>query len=167
MLLSEEWKDIKDYENYEVSDQGRVRNKKTGRILKPWKCTSGYLEVYLASNGKHEVKLIHRLVAQSFLSNPNNYPQVNHRDEDKTNNTVDNLEWCTSQYNANYGSRNKKVSESRSIPILQLDLKGNFISEYESGVEAERITGIYRQNISRCCSGKYKSAGGYLWKYKD
>lgn len=165
MLLSEEWKEIKDYENYEISNFGDVRNKKTQRILKPWKCTSGYLEVYLWNNGKSEVKLIHRLVALAFLTNPTNLSQVNHKDEDKTNNAVDNLEWCDSKYNANYGTRNKRSSERRSLPILQLDLQGNFIKEFPSIRQAIRDTGV--NNIAFVLSGRYNQAGGYLWKYKD
>lgn len=165
MIEIEEFREVVGFEGlYEVSNLGKVRNIKTGRILKPWRCTSGYLEVYLVNNGKY-VKLIHRLVAQAFLPNPQNLPQVNHKDEDKTNNTVDNLEWCTSQYNANYGNRNKKVAERLSLPILQLDLKGNFIKEFPSIRQAMRDTGV--NNIPFVLSGRYNQSGGYLWKYKN
>ena len=159
MIEIEEFRDIPGYEGmYEVSNLGRVR--RNGKILKPGKDRYGYLHVDLYKNGTKRTFTIHRLVAFAFLSNPNKYPEVNHRDEDKTNNCVDNLEWCDSKYNSNY---------SNAKPVLQFSKNGDFIAEYESGVEAGRITGINNKNISSCCSGRYgfKTAGGYLWKFKN
>lgn len=155
MLLSEEWKEIKDYENYEVSDFGRVR--RNGKILKPWKNRKGYLHVDLSKNGIRRAVKVHRLVAQAFLPNPQNLPCVNHKDENKINNTVDNLEWCTYEYNNNY---------SKAKPVLQYDLLGNLIREWPSGVKVEEELGIHQQSISMCCLGRYKSAGNFVWRFK-
>lgn len=115
--MEEIWKDIKGYEGkYQVSNYGSVktlnyRRTGTARLLIP-KNDKGYLAVGLYKNGKRKMFLIHRLVAEAFIPNPENLPQVNHIDEDKTNNYVENLEWCTQSYNNNYGTRLKRVSES-------------------------------------------------------
>lgn len=108
------WKKIKDYENYEVSDMGQVRNATTRKILKPW-LARGYKMVEIRRKDHRERFLIHRLVASAFIQNNTNLPYINHKDEDKTNNCVMNLEWCTPRYNSNYGTRNKKISESRKL----------------------------------------------------
>ena len=167
MLLSEKWKDIKDYENYEVSNLGRVKNKKTGRILKPEKTRDGYMRVSLCKDGIQRHALLHRLVSLTFLPNSQNLPQVNHKDEDKTNNCLDNLEWCDHKYNNNYGTKNERQAEKMSKPVLQFDLLGNFIKEWPSMMKVYEELGIHQGNISSCCSGNRKSAGGYLWKYKN
>lgn len=153
--MIEEWRDIVGYEGlYEISNWGRVR--RNGKIIKPGKNNLGYLQVALYKNGLQKHALIHRLVALAFLPNPNNYPEVNHRDEDKTNNAVENLEWCTRKYNANY---------SLAKPILQFDLQGNFIREWPSVSKVEEEMGI--THISSCCSGKYNTAGGFIWRFKN
>ena len=159
MIEIEEFRDIPGYEGvYEVSNLGRVR--RNGRILKPTNDRGGYLFVNLCKNGTRKTVKIHRLVAYAFLPNPQNLPQINHIDEDKTNNAVDNLEWCDSKYNVNY---------SQAKPVLQYDLQGNFIREWPGVRKAEEETGINSGHISSCCSGRYgsKTAGGYLWKYKN
>lgn len=168
MIEIEEFRDIPGYEGmYEVSNLGRVR--RNGKILKPSKnrTDGGYLQVVLYKNGTSKTFTIHRLVAYAFIPNPQNLPQINHKDEDKTNNAVDNLEWCDHKYNINYGTRNKKAAISLSKPILQYDKTGNFIREWPGVRKAEEETGIYNSDISRCCSGKLKTAGGYLWKFKN
>jgi len=168
MLLFEEFRDIKNYEGlYEVSNLGRIRNKKTGRILKPLKNTNGYLRLDLCKNGIRRAAKVHRLVAEAFIPNPQNLPCVNHKDENKINNCLDNLEWCTYEYNNNYGTIKERISKKISKPVLQLDRDGNLIREWPSIIKVEEETGINRHNISSCCSGKLKSAGGYLWKYKN
>ena len=101
-------KDIKDYENYQISDTGIVVNKKTGRELKQQE-KKGYMNVSLFKNGKKKNKLVHRLVAEAYIENIQNYPQVNHKDEDTLNNTVENLEWCTQRYNNNYGTYRERA----------------------------------------------------------
>ena len=166
--MIESWVDIVGFEGlYEVSDQGRVR--RDGRILKPQKYRGGYLDVALSKNGIVKRGKIHRLVASAFIPNPNNYPQVNHKDENKTNNAVSNLEWCDSKYNNNYGSKNERVAEKKSKPVLQYDLLGNFIREWPSAIKVEEELGIYHGNISMCCYGRtgYKTAGGFVWRFKE
>ena len=101
-------KTIEGYENYQVSDTGIVINKKTGRVLKQRE-KKGYMEVYIFNKGKRKMMLVHRLVAQAFIPNPNNYPQINHKDENSKNNNVDNLEWCTQKYNNNYGTYRERA----------------------------------------------------------
>ena len=102
------FKDIKDYENYQISDTGIVVNKKTGNELKQQE-KKGYMNVSLFKNGKKKTKLVHRLVAEAFIENIKNYPQINHKNENTKDNSVDNLEWCTAKYNSNYGSHNEKI----------------------------------------------------------
>lgn len=165
----EEWKKIKGYDNYLVSNEGRVKSLQNNKekILKPVSYKDGYLHVILCKNGKVKNFLIHRLVAQAFIPNPDNLPQVNHKDEDKTNNSVSNLEWCTAKYNLNYGSHNEKVKQS-NINNTKLSKKVKCIETcvvYKSIIEVERITGINRGNICQACKGKRKTAGKYHWKY--
>ena len=128
--MKEIWRDIKNLENYyQISNLGRVRsitrkaktkilnnNYRTieGQLISPAKTRDGYLKVTLSKNHKRYYFRVHRLVAEAFIDNPNNYPVVNHKDENKLNNRVDNLEWCTNKYNCNYGTRNKRISNKLS-----------------------------------------------------
>lgn len=178
--MKEIWKPIKDYEDsYEISNLGRVRSKEryvktcgNGRrlvkaqIIKPMVCTNGYLEAALSRNKQRKVILLHRLVAMHFIDNPLNYPEINHKDEDVTNNRADNLEWCTSKYNANYGTRNQRCMEKAiKKPVRQLSLNGDFIAVYPMISEAARTTGIDESQIIRVCKGRNITAGGYKWEY--
>lgn len=165
----EQWKSIACYEGlYEVSDLGRIKSLKFGKekILKPRKHSCGYLMVSLCKDGKVKQPKIHRLVAESFLPNPQGLETVNHKDEDKTNNTVSNLEWMSIKDNNNYGTRNKRVGEALSKQVQMLDKStGELLTTFPSICEAERVTGIYKASISSCCLGNRKYAGGYVWKY--
>ena len=171
----ETWKPVTCTDNvmYEVSSEGNVRNLKTGRILKPFYNTNGYAMVDLtrANNDKTKktLKLVHRLVAQSFIpNNDQSKTVINHKDENPRNNSVANLEWCTYKYNANYGTRNERMAKSNSKPIQQLDMKtGLIIATYPSIKEAGLSIGIYKGNISRVARGKGKTAGGYGWGYQS
>lgn len=166
--MIEVWKDIDGYEGlYQVSNLGRIRSLKYGkeRILKHRKDKDGYLRVGLYKNSKMKDYFVHRLVALVFIPNPNNLPCINHKDENKTNNSVDNIEWCTQQHNANYGTRNFKTSTKLSIPIIQLTLNNEFVTCYRSSWDAERITGFNQGNINSCCNGKRKTSNGYKWLY--
>ena len=109
---------------------------------------------------------VHRLVATAFIDNSNNLPCINHKDEDKTNNVVDNLEWCTYKYNLNYGSRNKRSVKALSKPVLQFSKTGSFIREWESTRECGR-NGFDHGQVVSCCLGKLKSHKGFIWKYKE
>ena len=168
----ENWKAIAGYEGiYEVSDLGRVKSlnyNRTGteKILKPQNNTRGYLQVCLRKYGQRKFLLVHRLVAEAFIPNTNNLTTVNHKDEVKTNNVASNLEWMSVKDNNNYGTRNKRAGEALSKQVQMFDKStGELLATFPSICEAEMITGIAHQNISTCCNGKLKSAGGYVWKY--
>jgi len=166
--MKEVFLDIPNYEGlYQVSNFGNVKNTRTRKLLRPAKDTSGYKFVYLYKNNSRKAISVHRCVALAFLPNPNNYPQINHRDEDKTNNFVDNLEWCDNKYNANYGTRTKRSAESHQKPILQFDKKGLYLRDWSSITNASKDLNIQYSSISQCCSGHRGSAGGYIWKYKN
>ena len=167
--MTENWKAIAGYEGlYEVSDQGRVKSLKHGKdkILKPQNNTLGYLCVVLCRDGHTKKLFVHRLVAEAFIQNPNNLDTVNHKDEVKTNNVASNLEWMSKKDNINYGTRNKRAGEALSKKVQMFDKStGELLATFPSLAEANRITGINQGNISKCCLGKYKSAGGYIWRY--
>lgn len=176
-MIKEIWKPIPGYEGlYEVSNKGNVRSLNymhTGKwkTIKLIKHKNGYLMVCLCKDGKIKQASVHRLVASAFIPNPDNLPQVNHKDENKLNNSVDNLEWCDGAYNMKYGTRQERITKSntnnpkKSKPILQFDLEGNLIMKWESLNEVMRQTGVGAGNISNCARGKVKTAGGYVWKY--
>ena len=169
------WKDVVGYEGlYQVSNNGRVKSLKFGKekILKPGKLKNGYLRVNLCKNEKQKHFLVHRLVALTFITNPNNLPDVNHKDENKENNRVENLEWCDCKYNINYGTRTQRIAEKNtngklSKLVLQFTLDGKFVREFKSGMDIKRNLGYSCGNISSCCLGKRKSANGFIWKYKN
>ena len=167
----ETWKPVVGYEGlYEVSSKGDVRNLKTGRILKPFYNTKGYVMVNLTSTSNDKTKkLVHRLVAQAFIpNNDQSKTLINHKDENKRNNSVANLEWCTYKYNANYGTRNERMAKSKSKPIQQLDMKtGLIIATYPSASIASKETGILISSISMVARGIYKSAGRFGWRYTN
>lgn len=175
MTEDEIWCPIKGYEGlYEVSDQGRVKSLKFGkeRILKPRRNNCGYLQVCLYKNVEQKMYLVHRLVSKTFIPNPKNLTEVNHKDENKENNSVQNLEWCDRKYNNNYGTRIQMVSKKNtngklSKPLLQYTKSGEFVREWKSSHDVERNLGFAQQHISSCCIGKLKSANGFVWKYKD
>lgn len=149
----EEWRDIVGYEGlYKISNVGNVMNNK-GRILKLM-LTNGYPTVNLYKNRKMRSLSVHRLVAEAFIPNPMSLPIVNHKDENKVNNSVDNLEWCTKQYNTTYSIGKK---------ILQIDERGNVVKEWNSATEIAKAFEIQRQVILGCC---YNNTG-FDWKFKE
>lgn len=158
----ERWKQIKNYTNYEVSDKGNVRNALNGQILKPTLNTWGYLSVTLCSEKKRKNKTVHRLVAEAFVSNPNNLPEVNHKDENKENNSVENLEWVTKKENINHGTRTKRANEKKFKKVCQYSESGALIKVWESLKEAEKA-GYHHSAISACCYGKREFHRGYKW----
>ena len=157
---------IEGFENYEVSNLGKVRNIKSGIMLKPWITKDGYLRHCLYKHNKRKNLLLHRIIATAFIDNPEKKPQVNHIDENKLNNDLSNLEWCTGRENLVHGTRTKRVAEKLSKKVIQLDLNDSVLNEFESMGQAERETGVPSGNISRCCNGERKSAGGYKWRKK-
>ena len=175
--MTEIWLPIEGYENlYEVSNLGRVRRiesfvnckagskrKVSGKILKPRTNTCGYLMVRLSKNGIWRDFLLHRLVSAAFIPNPNNLPQVNHLSEDKLNNSVENLEWCTAKENNNYGTRTKRASEKLQKPVLCVELNQIF----PSLTEAARQLCLSVENLSRVLAGRSKTAGGYHWEFAE
>jgi len=148
---------------YQVSNLSRVRRKKSGRVLSPFSA-KGYLAVVLWSGGIQHGFTIHRLMAQVFIPNPNNYPQINHKDENPLNNSIDNLEWCTAKYNMNYGTRTQRAAEKTSTPVVQKTKNGEEIKTYKSQAQAGRETGVLGSHISQCVNGKRKSTGGFIWE---
>lgn len=175
---NEEWRPVVGYEGlYEVSDMGRVRSlnyNKTGKIRLLSIChnrKSAYDIVTLFKNGKRCYEQISRIVASAFVPNPNNYPEVNHRDENTHNDCASNLEWCPSSYNINYGTRNKRVSEKLknyykwAKKTLQFDTEGNFIRDWVSMAEIERVLGYDPSAIARACRGEQKTSYGFIWRF--
>ena len=170
----EEWKDIEETNNqYQISNLGRIKSKartleyKNGkkvrrkeRILKSFNDKDGYKNIFIHPVKKHFK--IHRLVAKYFLPNEDNYPIVNHKDRDPSNNNVSNLEWCTYSYNNTYAG----ARDTQKKKILQFDLDGNFIKEWESISLAARYVDTSVGNISECCNGKHKHIKKYIWKFK-
>lgn len=169
--------DFLGYPNYTITDDGRIFSlnyNHTGnkKEMKQRKNKNGYFDVFLYNKvSKRKIFMVHQLVALAFIPNPDNLPEVNHKDECKTNNNVSNLEWCSKSYNINYGTRNERVSKKNlnskdlSKPVKQFTKDGLFIKEYPSIMEAERQTGFYSTHISKCCKGRYKQAYNYIWRY--
>ena len=201
--MKEIWKDIKGYEGiYQVSNLGRVKSLDRidsnnhplkGVILKPYISNSGYLLVGLYKQQKRDRKLLHRLVAEAFIPNPENKPEIDHINTIKTDNTVflnedgsinyekTNLRWTTRKENINNPLTKTKMQinarkpskgkygkkHHRSKPIIQYDKEGNFIKEWDCANDVERVLGISNKHIGSVCLGKRKSCGGYIWKYKN
>ena len=174
-------KRIEGFPSYLISDDGRVYSETNKRFLKQNDTRCNYPSICLRKDGKNYMFLIHRLVAEAFIPNPDNLPQVNHKDEDKTNCTVSNLEWCYAKYNTNYGdgikrhiksqlangnlgNYNKEYAEKLKKPVIQKTKSGEIVAEYGSLKEAHDITHI--NNICQCAKGKLNHAGGYVWTYK-
>lgn len=173
---------VADYPDYLIYEDGRVWSNKTNKFLKASTTLTGYKYVQLFNDNGHQNKLIHRLVAFAFIPNPLNLPQINHKDENKANNKLDNLEWCTAKYNMNYGegtkTRRLKIDYTKpcyaenaringktvSVPVDMYSKNGTFLKSFPSFIEASRITGISKSGIARTANGKRKSAGGFVWK---
>ena len=159
-----EMKDIKDYEGlYAITRDGNVWSYKSKKFLKPMLDKNGYHKVILYKNGKGKNFLIHRLVAKAFIPNPNNLPEVNHKDEDKSNNCVENLEWMSKIDNINYGTGIERSAKKRSKSVYCEELNRTFKSQ----VEAAEELGLNRCNIVNCCKGRYKTTGGYHFRYAE
>ena len=180
--MTEMWKDIEGYEGrYQVSDCGNVRSLNYGghgyiRNLVPKVNNSGRLWVELVANGETKQFLIHRLVGNAFIPNPDHLPQINHKDENPKNNMVDNLEWCTQEYNIQYyrerhpcaarerrstGRYNRKLDK----PVNQIDSAGNIIKQWKDARAVVNEMGYNQWSITQCCDGKRNTAYGFRWQY--
>lgn len=168
----EYWKDIPNYEGlYQASTHGNIRSlnykgSKVPKVLALRRDKHGYLDLLLCKKGIHKREKVHRLVAKTFIPNPDNYPQINHKDENPANNFVSNLEWCDSKYNINYGNRAAKFSETRGCKIIQCDLNGAPICEWRSIRYAAKCLNLHDSNIHDVIIGKQQTCGGYIWKKK-
>lgn len=180
------YKDIRGFEGkYQISNYGNVKslhfcNGKKEKILKQTICRN-YLEVCLSKNNKAKSYFVHRLVAQAFIPNPLNLPEVNHKDGNKHNNKQENLEWCTRLENMRHAKEHNLIKIVRgkdhymyhkygslhhnAKKIKQLDKNNNLIRVWECAIDIEREIGIKRSNICKCCKGKRKTTGGYKWEY--
>ena len=200
-MIGEIWKTaISDGEVYEglykVSNLGRIlslnyRNTGKAELMTPFEDTGGYLRVQFWKNGEYKTCKVHRLVAETFLPNPENKPQVNHKIEGKKGKKINmvifntdgsvnkertTIEWVTAKENCNYGTRNERCAKAiskamtngkLSKPVLQFTLDGEFLREWPSTREIERQLGFDSSAVGRCCLGKQKTSYGYIWKYKE
>lgn len=175
--MMEIWKDIEGTNGkYMVSNLGRVKNTKRGNFLKPRPKSDGYVGVHYYVNNKECNKTIHRLVAEHFLPIPKElehlkgtqHLQVNHINEDKTDNRVENIEWCSAKYNSNYGTRIKRRIEKVNKPVLQFTKDGDFLAKYESAKDASiKLRGCESGRICDCLKGRTDLTYGYRWGYAD
>lgn len=192
MEIVEKWRDIENYEGlYQVSNLGNIRS--IDRIINYADCRirfhkgrnimqalnrQGYLQVSLSNNGFKKTFRVNRLVAEAFIPNPNNLPEVNHKNEDKHNNAVYNLEWCTPKYNCNYGDRNKKISskidykrigeinkKKLSKTVFQYSSSLKLLRTWDSTVQCSEY-GFNTSGISQCCNKKINTYKGFIWSYE-
>lgn len=155
-------KDIKGYERlYAITSCGKVWSYKSKKFLKPIITRNGYLRVNLSKNNVQKIFLIHRLVAEAYLDNPNNLPEINHKDEVKTHNWINNLEWCDGKYNRNYGTRTERASKRCMKKVICIETGEIF----NSGKEAAEVMGLSRSHISQVCNKKRNTTGGYHFEF--
>ena len=187
MNSPEIWKPIVGWEGlYEVSNLGRVRSldrdvpakigsteTRKGKIKSQQKTRFGYMRVTLSKDKYRKTYMVHRLVGDAFLPNPDSLPFINHKNETRNDNRAENLEWCTRLYNMNYGNCRQKIKDSHinnpflSKKVVKCDISGNPIEEYPSMAEAARQNNLSQGRISNCCLNKKKSRthGGFIWKF--
>lgn len=174
-MVDEEWRDIPNFEMYQISNYGRVFTKYKNKLLSICDNGNGYKVVNLHKNKTQKMHSIHRLVASAFIPNPNNLPEVNHILGIKSKNSIYDIEWITKEGNTKHKVKNNLTSRywtgvfgekhHNSIRIDQFTKDGLFVADYACAKEAERQTGISQPNISSCCTGNLKSAGGFVWKH--
>lgn len=175
----ENWKAMELYPKYEISTEGRIRNSKTHYIYSQRLRSDGYLDIDIRENGERKKMLVHRLVASCYLDNPNNLPEVNHKNKIKTDNRVENLEWVSRKQNMEHRNQDEKIKNqmqesgkrlaelnlrTKAKSVIQFDLSGNLMKIYPSLISAERETGTNRKYIRACLKGERQSANNYMWK---
>jgi hypothetical protein len=180
--MEEVWRAIKvpGFEDaYQVSNLGRVKSNKRyiqhkhkleireEHLMALCNDKDGYKILVLKHNNKKKQYKVHRLVAEAFIPNPNNYIEINHKDENKANNNVNNLEWCSHLHNIKYGTRGKRAGEKTKRPIIQYDLDGNFIKEWNGTIDASKGLNIYVSNIWKCLNNKIRQTNNFIFKYKE
>lgn len=174
-LDGEAWKEIPGFKDYMISNYSRIKSFKLTKptIIRQHLSSYGYYDVSISKGHQQNVnKGVHRLMAETFIPNPNNYPQVNHKDEIKTHNLINNLEWCTNKYNMNYGTRNVRagiaISDANSIQIAQYSLDGKYLNLYKGMAEATRVLGFLVQRKTFQYKSQFSQCMGYMWRqYED
>lgn len=176
MSTQEVWKDIPGYEGlYKISNTGKIISVRTNKLRATSVNNSGYETVHLYKNTVDTSYTVHKLVALAFIPNPNNLPEINHINENKLDNRVENIEWCNRKYNQVYSGNIEKWTKAgahggkikRSKKVYQFTLDGKLIKEWFSAREAQAELGIARTGIGKCCLGKYNQCGGYLWSFQS
>lgn len=181
MTEKEIWKDVVGYEGfYQVSNLGRVKSvdrlingryaghktKAKGQLLKTFTNKTGYVRVALNINHKVNKFAVHRLVAQAFIPNPDNKPQVNHKDEVRDHNNADNLEWVTAKENSKYGTRPEKISQLKSKPVISVS-EGGLMRWFKSATDAASVLNVQNKNITKVLHGTRKQTGGYKFHFAN
>lgn len=154
-------KKIKGYEDYSVDECGNVYSYKSRRYVSQQKHKDGYFYVGLCKDGQRKLFAVHRLVATHFIENESELPQVNHKDENKENNEVSNLEWCDERYNTNYGSARQRQAQKISRAVVCIETGQVFLSQ----LEARKVLKVSHRHISDCCKNSRHTCGGYHWRY--
>lgn len=177
MIMNEIWKVILKHPNYEISSLGNIRHIVNKINRKNYDNGNGYLFCKINVGGKYKNCYLHRLVAETFIPNPDNLLEVNHKDNNRKNNKIENLEWCTHQKNVDYANKQGHMGKvnvgkfnelhHNHKEIQQFSKNNIFIKEWKSMMEVERQTGIKSGHISECCNKKRKTAGGYIFKFKE
>ena len=169
--MDEIWKDIEGYKGiYQISNKGNIKSSPRkgtrGGLLRLTEDKDGYLCVGLNKNDQRKTFKVHRLVAMAFVPNNEDLPEVNHKDENKANNCVENLEWCNHDYNSNYGTRGERIGQALSKPVYSVN-EYEQVEHFSSINEAQRITGVYASNILCVIKGEYSQSGNRRWYYEN
>lgn len=162
-----EWREVKEYANYEVNQFGEIRHKKRKKVLKPRSNSGGYQYVNFKINGKNINFAVHRIVANAFIPNPNGYTEVNHKDYDRTNNCVENLEWFSSSQNKQHAFLKKENRQCRGKAVNQYTKDGIYIKTFNSVTDAASELNCCVAAISNCCLGRTKTSQGYQWSFVE
>ena len=186
LWIADEWVVCEDYPSYMINTKGEIKSLLTNKILKPSKHKSGYMLVGLRRDGVSKTVKVHRLLAKAFIPNPENKPHVDHINGVRDDNRLENLRWCTNQENQSFelarlnnskaltgrkqspeavAKRAKILQKSIGKKVNQYTLDGEFVASYNSFNEARRLTGVWDASVRSCCMGRFKQAGGYIWRF--